>query len=86
LIDHRKVQKYLDTAKHQVQYHKLVEKKNFLQEKADKGLWTLSDTEEYEKIDKLKTEIYIHAECSITKTYSKAYDWSPILAQAVNTV
>jgi ribonuclease HI len=86
LTDPRKVQNYLEVAKHQIQYHKIVEKKNYLQETATNGLWGYSDIDEYEKIDQLQSEIYIHAERSITKKYSKKYDWSPTLARAINTV
>jgi hypothetical protein len=71
LTDPRIVQKYQDIVKTQLNYHNLVDKKNMLQVKADQSIWSPEDTAEYEKIEKLHSEIRIHAERSISRNYSK---------------
>jgi exonuclease III len=56
LSDPRLINKYRDILHEQLNYHKIYEKVQTLQEASDTGAWTSATTEEYQKIDKLVTE------------------------------
>jgi hypothetical protein len=87
LLDPRKTTKYIDQCKDQLQYHRITEKVRALQERASGDNWQGHlDQEEYEKIDRLDGEIMLRAEKKLTRNYSKQYDWSPAIAQAINRV
>jgi exonuclease III len=56
LSDPRLINQYRDILHEQLNYHKIYENIQTLQEASDSGVWTSATTEEYQKIDKLVTE------------------------------
>jgi exonuclease III len=85
LTDPRIVANYNNHLHEQIEYHKIVDKYRNLMEQAESNTWSLIHEDNYEKVDQINTESMIHAERQGGK-YTKKYDWSPTLIQAVQTV
>jgi hypothetical protein len=53
---------------------------------AQQGQWSSEHTKVYNCLDKTITEAMLHAEKECSKKYTKIYDWSSTLVQAVKSV
>jgi hypothetical protein len=82
LHDPRKVNEYLTALTAQLSLHKVQQKVATLHNKAITG-WQEDDQLQYERLDKLITEAMLYAERHTGKRYTKTYEWSPTLVQAV---
>ncbi len=81
LHDPRIIKKYLETLHQQFKIHNIPEKVKALQQEHSE--WTDHHQLEYEKLDKLITESMLYAERQSSSRYTKTYEWSPTLIQAV---
>jgi hypothetical protein len=63
-----------------------MEKSKHLYGVASKGQWTNEHTLQYESLDSIITQSMLCAERSCGKRYSKRFEWSPELKQAVECV
>jgi hypothetical protein len=86
LQDPRTVDKYLDILQTQLEYHKIYDKYEDLQEKSDQGAWSNECILKYERMDNIITESVIHADRMVAKRYSTRYEWSPEIIRSVNDV
>lgn len=78
--------KYREALHEQLQYHAVFDKSKALLEAASKKQWTESHTADYEKLDIVITQAMLHAESACCRKYTKQFEWSPTLIQAVETV
>jgi hypothetical protein len=83
LHDPRIVEEYLATLNKQLQLHNILEKVTALQSCAPAD-WGDQEFIQYEKIDKLVMESMLYAERAAGSRYTKTYEWSPVLLQAVH--
>lgn len=81
LSDPRLKNQYRDELHQQLQYHKVYDKVQALQEISDAGTWSATDTAQYQQLDKIITEAMLHAERNTGKRVSTRYEWSPELKQ-----
>jgi len=86
LQDPRLVEKYYESLRRQLEYHKLPDKILQLYQDAQESPVDHTIAIRYEKIDKLLTESMLVAERKCSKKYSEVYQWSPALTEVVNVV
>jgi hypothetical protein len=88
LSDPRKVSKYNEILHEQLEYHKISDRCSSLMEATKNNQWSPNHTNSYERlyIETLITESMLYAERSCSKKYTKYFEWSPGLIQAVETV
>jgi hypothetical protein len=82
LHDPRIIKQYLEKLHQQFEIHKIPEKVTALRQ--DYNQWADHHQLEYEKLDKLITEAMLYAERQSGSKYTKTYEWSPTLIQAVS--
>lgn len=85
LADPRLKNQYRDVLHNQLQYPKVYDKVQHLQEVTESGTWTEEHTKEYQKLDKLITDSMLYAERNTGRKVSTRYEWSPTLKKAVQT-
>jgi hypothetical protein len=84
LYDPRIVDRYLEALHKQMEYHNLHEKLERLHNQAKTSLPLMPGMQQqYETLDRIQTECMLFAEKQSSKIFSKKYDWSPKLKQAV---
>jgi hypothetical protein len=86
LADPKIVTKYIKIIKTQLEYHNKEEKRELLWAKVREGTWDYNDQLEYKKIDQITSESALHAEREVKRKFTKTYEWSPKLIQAVQGV
>jgi hypothetical protein len=85
LADPRLKNQYRDVLHNQLQYPKVYDKVQHLQEVTESGTWTEEHTKEYQNLDKLITDSMLYAERNTGRKVSTRYEWSPTLKKAVQT-
>jgi hypothetical protein len=67
----------------QIKIHNVLHKIETLTKAIDNGYWQETHTTAYQTLDDIVTESMLMAERSVSKSFSKKFDWSPKLKQAV---
>ncbi len=81
--DPRLIDQYCRGLHDKLNYYKVVEKLEDLQQAVASNSWTAAHTAQYQHLDAIITESMIYAERQTGKTLSKRFEWSPTLKQAV---
>lgn len=83
LHDPRLIDQYSSILHDQLRQHKVIEKLEDLQQAIATDTWTEAHTTVYQSLDAIITDSMLHAERVSGKSFSKCFEWSPKLTQAV---
>jgi len=86
LQDPRIVNQYLTVLGEQLQYHKIFDKVEDLNDTSEAEEWKPENVQHYEQVDNILTESVRYAERRVAKRYSDTCEWSPVLLRSVNLV
>ncbi len=86
LSDPRKIVSYKLIHYEKLDYHKVFDKYKLIREAAEANQWGPGQVLQYEKLDIIITQSMLSSEKSCSKRFTKRYDWSPKLIQAVEAV